>query len=86
MPRAWRAAPLRAASWPPWCDCDPAKAQLARQQYPAVPFFDEAQALFASGLCDAVIISVPHRFHVPLGIAALAQGLHVLVGKAGGVR
>ena len=67
------------------CDCDPAKAQLVRQQYPAVPFFDEAQALFASGLCDAVIISVPHRFHVPLGIAALAQGLHVLVEKPAGV-
>ena len=44
-------------------------------------FFTDAEALMKSGRCDAVLIATPHDSHVPLGIAALNAGLHVLVEK-----
>jgi predicted dehydrogenase len=37
--------------------------------------------LIGSGLVDAVIIATPHYQHTSLGIAALQQGLHVMVEK-----
>ncbi len=67
------------------CDIDPDKERALRALYPDVPFFDDAGKLFDSGLCDAVIVSAPHREHVPLGIAALERGLHLLTEKPAGV-
>ena len=43
--------------------------------------FSEPAELLASGLVDAVLIATPHPTHVPLGLAALRAGLHVLVEK-----
>jgi predicted dehydrogenase len=43
--------------------------------------FEDAQAMFRSGQVDAVLVATPHYQHVPLGIAALEAGLHVLVEK-----
>lgn len=43
--------------------------------------FESGMDLIRSGLVDAVSIATPHDSHAPLAIAALAQGLHVLVEK-----
>ena len=43
--------------------------------------FTDGEALIRSGLVDAVVIATPHYQHTSLGIAALQQGLHVMVEK-----
>jgi len=43
--------------------------------------FTSTEAMIASGEIDALLIATPHFAHAPLGIAALEQGLHVLVEK-----
>lgn len=50
------------------CDIAPARCEAARQEYPQVPVFGEAEELYRSGLCDAVIIATPHYFHPPLSL------------------
>ncbi len=47
---------------------------------PLATFTDPAE-LFRSGTIDAAIIATPHFQHTTLGIAALAQGLHVMIEK-----
>jgi predicted dehydrogenase len=49
--------------------------------YKALKTFQDGEALIRSGEVDAVIIATPHYQHTTLGIAALAQGLHVMVEK-----
>ncbi len=49
--------------------------------FSSVQRFDDAEAMFASGAVDAVLIATPHYAHTTLGIAALEAGLHVLVEK-----
>ena len=53
----------------------------ARASFPAVAVFDSAEGLISSGLCDAVIVAVPHPSHPRVTIAALEGGLHVLCEK-----
>ncbi|MCI9146663.1 MAG: Gfo/Idh/MocA family oxidoreductase [Hungatella sp.] len=50
-----------------------------------VAVFEQAKDLMASGLCDAVLLSIPHYQHPELSIAAMDQGLHVLCEKPAGV-
>jgi len=46
-----------------------------------VKIFETAEAMFASGLCEAVIVSTPPDTHEPLAVAALQSGKHVIVEK-----
>lgn len=39
-----------------------------------VPVYTEGEALIASGLCDAVLVAVPHDQHPALTVSALRQG------------
>ena len=50
-----------------------------------LPLFEEGSDLIASGLCDAVLIAVPHYQHPVLAKEAFAAGLHVLCEKPAGV-
>jgi predicted dehydrogenase len=50
-------------------------------RYRPLKTFTDGEELMRSGLVDAVIISTPHYQHTTLGIAALKQGLHVMVEK-----
>ncbi len=59
--------------------CDPCADLCAEFQSAAA--YPTAHALFKSGEIDAVLIATPHPTHVPLGIAALEAGLHVLMEK-----
>ena len=47
--------------------------------------FEDGDALIESGVCDAVLIAVPHYDHPRLVISALQHGLHVLCEKPAGV-
>lgn len=50
-------------------------------RYPGLKTFTDGEALIRSGLVDAVIIATPHYQHTTLGIAALRQGLHIMIEK-----
>lgn len=67
------------------CDIDAERRAAAREKYPEIPVFENAGDLYKSGLCDAVLIAVPHYDHSPLAIAAFAHGLHVMTEKPAGV-
>ncbi len=51
------------------------------QPYKQLKTFDDGEKLLRSGEIDAVVIATPHYQHTTLGIAALEQGLHVMVEK-----
>ena len=57
----------------------------AGEKLPGVPVFTEGAELIDSGLCDAVLIAVPHYQHPVLAEQAFAKGLHVLCEKPAGV-
>lgn len=49
------------------------------------PIFEEGSELIHSGLCDAVLLAVPHYQHPTLAIEAFQAGLHVMCEKPAGV-
>lgn len=51
------------------------------ESFPDVPFFENSDALIASGKVDAIVVATPHFAHTSLGIAGLKAGLHVLIEK-----
>ena len=67
------------------CDIDEEKAKKAKETYPDVPVFATADELMESGLCDSVLIAVPHYDHSPIAIKAFSLGLNVLTEKPAGV-
>lgn len=67
------------------CDIAEKRQEAARKAYPDVAVFDNATDLYKSGLCDLVIIAVPHYDHPPLVIEAFSYGLNVITEKPAGV-
>jgi predicted dehydrogenase len=68
------------------CDVDSGQLAGAEEKYgKKLSLFESADALFAAGCCDAVIVATPHYFHPPLVIQALENGLHALSEKPAGV-
>ena len=54
----------------------------ALRDHPGVSLFDSADEIWArAGEFDLVVVAAPNRAHVPLGLAALAAGLPVVVDK-----
>jgi predicted dehydrogenase len=51
------------------------------QKYRPLRLFESGEDLIRSGLVDAVVIATPHFQHTTLGMAAMAQGLHLMVEK-----
>ncbi len=63
-----------------------ARRQWAQGTVPeTVQIFEEGGDLIKSGLCEAVLIAVPHYQHPVLAKEAFAQGLHVMCEKPAGV-
>ncbi|MBE6730906.1 MAG: Gfo/Idh/MocA family oxidoreductase [Ruminococcaceae bacterium] len=63
-----------------------ARRNWAKETLPeTVTIFEEGDDLIDSGLCDAVIIAVPHYQHPTLAIKAFEKGLHVMCEKPAGV-
>ncbi len=67
------------------CDIDPSRKEACAKNHPQVAFFDNHEDLMKSGLCDAVLIAVPHYDHPPMAIKAFELGLNVIVEKPAGV-
>lgn len=67
------------------CDISKPRREAAAKAHPQIPIFENAEELFKSGLCNAVIIAVPHYDHPPLAIKAFEHGLNVITEKPAGV-
>lgn len=69
------------------CDNNPAKieAMKARTQGQDITYFENYIDLLDSGLCDMVMVVVPHYFHPEMVMEALKRGIHVICDKPAGV-
>lgn len=68
------------------CDIDSEKLANAKENFPGVEIFSDADHLISSDLIDAVIIATPHYLHPIIAVKAFEKGLHVLTEKPAGVR
>lgn len=67
-------------------DQNESRRAWGNEQLPdSVTIFREGSELIASGVCEAVLIAVPHYQHPQLAIDAMEHGLHVLCEKPAGV-
>ncbi len=62
------------------CDNDGAAAKEKGEEF-RVPYFTDYKKLAKSGLCDAVLVVIPHWFHPDVTIYAFKSGLHVICEK-----
>jgi predicted dehydrogenase len=61
---------------------NPERAAQARAAHPGVEVLPDASNLFAAADShDLVVVAAPNREHVPLGLAAVDAGLHLVVDK-----
>ena len=68
------------------CDINPEKFAFFKENFgDGIGYFENAEDLFKSGLCDCVIICTPHYIHPELAVSALKSGLHCVVEKPAGV-
>ena len=67
------------------CDISDARCEVAKERYPDIAVFKNATKLYKSGLCNAVIVAVPHYDHPALVSEAFKYGLNVITEKPAGV-
>jgi predicted dehydrogenase len=67
------------------CDISEERREQLKSQHPDIPVFADAEELYKSGTCDAVIIATPHYDHPPLVMKAFEYGLHAISEKPAGV-
>lgn len=67
------------------CDIAEKRREAAKELYPEIVIFEKAEDLYKSGLCDAVMVAVPHYDHPKLVIKAFECNLNVITEKPAGV-
>ena len=70
------------------CDYKPERIEAAKELIGnalKVTYFAEAEEMFTSGLCDAILVAVPHYDHPKFSMRAMELGLHVMCEKPAGV-
>ncbi len=68
------------------CDINPKKLTPFKERFgDKLQYFDNAEDMFKSGLCDCVMICTPHYSHTDLAISALDHDLNCIVEKPAGV-
>ncbi len=67
------------------CDISAEKRETVKAAYPEIAVFEDAEELYKSGLCDTVLIAVPHYDHPRLAIRAFDYDLNVITEKPAGV-
>ncbi len=63
------------------CDRDARRLRAAGDEFGIAARFTDFGRLLAAERPDAVVIATPNDLHVPMGIAALEAGCHVLIEK-----
>ena len=69
------------------CDCNADKIRniKAKTVNTTAQYFTDYRELLDSGLCDAVLVEVPHYQHPEMVEEALKRGIHVICEKPAGV-
>ncbi len=68
------------------CDINPKKFNHFKENFgDKIKYFESAEDMFKSGICDCVMICTPHYSHTELAISALDNDLHCIVEKPAGV-
>ena len=68
------------------CDINPKKLIAFKERFgDSISYFESAEDMFKSGLCDCVMICTPHYSHPELSILALDCDLNCIVEKPAGV-
>jgi len=63
------------------CDINEERMEVFSKKFPDVHYYTEYQEMISSKEIDAVIIATPHPLHAEIAIAALENGLHVMLEK-----
>ena len=63
------------------CDVNRGRARAAAEKFGAPHVFTDYRKLLAAGVVDAVSVCTPNNTHMPITIAALRAGKHVLCEK-----
>lgn len=63
------------------CDLDPARTDVAKEDFPGIATFNNVEDFLANGPVDLVIVITPHNTHAQLCIQALNAGKHVITEK-----
>ena len=68
------------------CDINPNKFKHFKENFgDSISYFNSAEDMYKSGLCDCVMICTPHYSHPELSILALDYDLNCIVEKPAGV-
>lgn len=69
------------------CDVDEAKISAMKEKTTNkdAVYFTDYKEMLDSGLCDAVLVEVPHYQHPEIVIECLTRGIHVICDKPAGV-
>ncbi len=68
------------------CDINPSKLNAFEKMFgEQVKQFKDAEAMMDSGLCDSILVAVPHYEHAKYVMMAMEKGLHVISEKPAGV-
>ena len=67
------------------CDHNPERLAFAAENYPNVARFATREEMYDSGLCEGIVIAVPHYDHPGFAMECMRRGLHVMVEKPAGV-
>ena len=69
------------------CDNNPAKIELMKTRTVGqdITYFENYIDMLDSGLCDMVMVVVPHYYHPEMVIECLKRGIHVICDKPAGV-
>ena len=69
------------------CDINPAKIQTMKEKTTnkEVKYFTDYREMLDSGLCDAVLVEVPHYQHPEIVVECLKRGINVICDKPAGV-
>ena len=69
------------------CDNNPAKIEAVKNRQPKAElvYFENYIEMLDSGLCDAILVEVPHYQHPEMVMECLKRGIHVICEKPAGV-
>ena len=68
------------------CDINPVKIENIKSKvHGDVKYFDDFDTMLAAGVCDAVLVVVPHYLHPEMVIKCLEKNIHVITDKPAGV-